>query len=339
MNIRIIKTFAIIGISITTLCLLSACGNISVKGADGTEYETYQECCAAQDFEAAHLYLAKMENAMGDDYDKQNEYKAAREYVFKQEALYLMSIGDETAKKRILYLLKEEGNNNERVNMLIDLAIDNDDVDFAKTLVNQLNGSVKYDVYKKIYQYFSEKGLKEYKNFLIGVFKKNDAKKMILEIAFDTDDMELIHEYSSEISLHDSDIIKKIAIKKVNSLSDFVLGLLTQEFNTSVSCPSLGVTSYYWANDKQKFIENCETYESYIKNYNQRCLQIMEIGIECKNLYLSRGAIKRMKSNITHKELATKNDYYRISVSTGDKSDITAANKVLNDAISRRAFR
>ena len=322
-----------------TAIFLTACSKITVKSENGTEYESYQECCSAQDFQAAHQYLAKLENSMGDSYDKKKEYEAAREYVFKQEALYLMSIGDETAKKRIIYLLKEEGNNNERVDMLIDLAVDNDDVDFAKTLVNQLSGSVDSDIYKKIYQYFSEKGLNEHKDFLVGVFKKNNAKKMLLEIAFDTDDMKLLHDYTSEISLYDSEIIKKIAQKKMNSLSDFVLSLLTQEFSTSVNRPSLGVTSYFWATDKQKFIDECERYESYIKSYNQKCLQITEIGIECKNLYLSRGAIKRMKSNITHKELATKNDYYRISVSAGDKSDITAANKVLNDAINRKAFR
>lgn len=314
--------------------LLTACDNrITVKGEDGTVYESYQECCAAQDFQAAHQYLAKLENT------EAGGYNDAKEYVFKQEALYLMSIGDETAKKRLLYLLKEEGSNNTRVDMLIDLAIDNDDVDFVKTLVNQLSGSVDSDILKKVYQYFSEKGLKEHKAFLVGVFKKNNAKKMILEIAFDTDDMELIHDYTSDISLYDSDIIKKIALKKVNTLSDFVLGLLTQRFNTSFSRPSLGVTSYYWAADKQKFIGECEEYESYIKKYNQECLHIMEIGIECKNLYLSQGAIKRMKSNIIHKELATKNDYYRISVSIGDNSDITAANKVLNDAKNRKAFR
>ena len=323
-----------------SIYLLIACSNkITVKGADGTEYESFQECCSTQDFQAAHQYLAKMENAMGDDYDKKKEYDAAREYVFKQEALYLMSIGDETAKKRIIYLLKEEGNNKERVDMLIDLAVDNDDVDFVKTLVNQLSGSVDSKIYKKVYQYFTEKGLKEHKDFLVGVFKKNNASKMILETAFDTDDMDLIHEYTSDISLYDTDIIRKIAIKKVNTLSDFVLGLLTQQFKTSVNCPSLGVTSYYWATDKQEFIDECEKYESYIKSYNKECLQIMEIGIECKNLYLSRGAIKRMKSNITHKELAPKNNYYRISVSTGDNSDVTDANKVLNDAINRKAFR
>ena len=328
------KRIKILSFCCIAVFLLTACSNkITVKGEDGTEYESYQECCAAQDFQAAHQYLAKLENS------ETGGYYDAKEYVFKQEALYLMSIGDETAKKRLLYLLKEEGNNNKRVDMLIDLAIDNDDVDFVKTLVNQLSGSVESNIFKKIYQYFSEKGLKEHKDFLVGVFKKNNAKKMILEIAFDTDDMELIHDYTSEISLYNSDIIKKIALKKVNTLSDFVLGLLTQEFETSVSRPSLGVTSYYWATDKQKFIDECEKYESYIKRYNQECLQIMEIGIECKNLYLSRGAIKRMKSNIIHKELATKNDYYRISVSTGDNSDITAANKVLNDAINRKAFR
>ena len=318
---------------------LVACGKITVKGENGQTYESYQECCSAQDFQAAHLYLAKLENSIGDSYDKEKEYKAAREYVFKQEALYLISIGDETAKKRVIYLLKEEGNNNERVNMLIDLAIDNDDIDFVKTLVNQLSGSVDSNIYKKIYQYFSEKGLNEHKEFLVGFFKRNNATPMLLEIAFDTDDMKLLHEYISEISLNDSEIIRKIAFKKANSLSDAVLSLLTQSFHAFHDRPSLGVTSYYWSTDKQKFIDECKSYESEIKSYNQVCLKIMEIGIECKNLYLSRGAIKRMKSNITHEELAPKDSYYRISVSAGDKSDITAANKVLNDAIETRAFK
>ena len=120
--------------------LLSACSKkITVKGADGTEYESYQECCAAQDFQAAHQYLAKLENSGGDG------YYDAKEYVFKQEALYLMSNGDEADKKRLIFLLKEESGDekyNDRINghvaMLIDLSIDNDDEAFVKVLAGML---------------------------------------------------------------------------------------------------------------------------------------------------------------------------------------------------------
>ena len=328
---KIIRLF----LSYFAILLLFACGKITVKGADGTEYESYQECCAAQDYQAAHQFLVKLQN----DEEGRKLLEEAKQYVFKHEALYLMSQDNDDAKKRIIYLLKEEGDNNSHISMLIDLAIDNDDETFVKTLVNQFSGDASHECLQNIYQYFSKKGISENKDYLIGVFKNNNDKDMILEIAFDTDDNQLIQEYASNIYLSDNEIIKKLALKKNNSLSNIVLALLSKKQAYLSDRPSLGVTSYYFAADKRKFIDECENYESSIQNYNQVCHQIMEIGIECKNLYLSRGAINRMKSNITHKEIETKNDYYRIIVSTGDKSDITAANKALNDAINRRVFR
>lgn len=127
-----------------SLCFLTSCGGISVKGANGETFESYQECCSANDYEAAHLYLTKMKNAIGDDWDKEREYKEARSYVFKKETLFLMSQESEDAQKRIIYLLKEqqggqtdqqEYNNN--IAMLIDLAIENGEVDYVKTLASQ----------------------------------------------------------------------------------------------------------------------------------------------------------------------------------------------------------
>ena len=133
MNMKKTLLFAMIGFSVATLC---SCGNITVKGADGTEYESYQECCAANDFEAAHLYLTKMQN-------KEIEgYSAAKEYVFQKEALYLMSLGDEGAKKRIIYLLKEDGDDKAIISKLMDLAIVNDDAEFVITLINQYGDGI-----------------------------------------------------------------------------------------------------------------------------------------------------------------------------------------------------
>ena len=137
--------------------LYSSWDKITVKGKDGTKYESYQECCAAQDFQAAHLFLAKMEQA-----GKGNWYITdAKKFVFKQEALYLMSIGDEASKKRIIYLLKEEENEYdvwnkykyiEHVDMLIDLAIENDDDQLVMSLLD-IKKSRKID--KKIVKYLA----------------------------------------------------------------------------------------------------------------------------------------------------------------------------------------
>lgn len=82
-----------IGISIATLC---SCGSKSVKGADGTEYSSYQEACRHQDFVAAYDWIEK-NNGSDDDKD----------YVFNAEMLYLTSLGTEEASNRIVYLLAE----------------------------------------------------------------------------------------------------------------------------------------------------------------------------------------------------------------------------------------
>ena len=90
---KILVLLAMIGISIATLC---SCGSKSVKGADGTEYSSYQEACRHQDFVAAYDWIEK-NNGSDDDKD----------YVFNAEMLYLTSLGTEEASNRIVYLLAE----------------------------------------------------------------------------------------------------------------------------------------------------------------------------------------------------------------------------------------
>lgn len=95
------KTIKLLTACCLTMCLVMACGGISVKGENGQTYDSYQECCAALDFQAAHQFLAKMEKAENED------YSSAKDYIFKQEALYLMSQGTEEASSRLIYLLAE----------------------------------------------------------------------------------------------------------------------------------------------------------------------------------------------------------------------------------------
>ena len=75
------KTIKLLAACCLTMCLFASCGGITVKGENGQEYESYQECCAAQDFMAAHTFLAKMEAKIDGDKIKKGEYETAKEYV------------------------------------------------------------------------------------------------------------------------------------------------------------------------------------------------------------------------------------------------------------------
>ena len=141
----------IICLAMVTLYGWSCKDKITVTGSDGKVYESYQECCAANDYEAAHLFLAKIQNSESEAYS----YSEAKEYIFKNEALFLMSHGDETAKNRIIYLLKEEGNDDDHTSMLIDLAIENDDDAFVKKLANQYSESASEESLQKLMSYLS----------------------------------------------------------------------------------------------------------------------------------------------------------------------------------------
>jgi len=157
---RIVKTLLACCIAVL---FLSACGKISVKGTDGTVYNSYQECCAAQDFQAAHQYLAKMQN----DKDFKDDYDSAKEFVFKQEALFLMSQGDDNAKMRILYLIKEEGGSDDYIDMIIDLAIMNDDDKFVMSLLDCKKGTNKTTTEQNAVKYLAGFKDEEHVNYII----------------------------------------------------------------------------------------------------------------------------------------------------------------------------
>lgn len=154
---RIVKTLLACCIAVL---FLSACGKISVKGTDGTVYNSYQECCAAQDFQAAHIFLTKMEQAGKSTY-------SAKEYIFKQEALFLMSQGDDNAKMRILYLIKEEGGSDDYIDMIIDLAIMNDDDKFVMSLLDCKKGTNKTTTEQNAVKYLAGFKDEEHVNYII----------------------------------------------------------------------------------------------------------------------------------------------------------------------------
>ena len=109
---------AIFGLVISTLC---GCGEkkMTVKGADGTEYESYQEACRDGDFEAAHKFLDVLYDKYVEGYgeahaydsyqvrDVREKYHAALNAIFKKEMMFLAGDGSEQAADKVVYLLTE----------------------------------------------------------------------------------------------------------------------------------------------------------------------------------------------------------------------------------------
>lgn len=92
---------------------------ITVKGADGKEYTSYQSACSSGDFDAAREYIAQMKNQMMDadaagsrGYEK---YKALKEmipkaeaYVFNEEIQYLASLNEDQANNKVILILNQQ---------------------------------------------------------------------------------------------------------------------------------------------------------------------------------------------------------------------------------------
>ena len=83
---------------------VTSCGEKPVKGTNGMEYETYQQAVRNQDFEAAYIFLDRIENDEGKDNEK---YITARDFIVGHELTYLASVNSEESTKRIIYLLTE----------------------------------------------------------------------------------------------------------------------------------------------------------------------------------------------------------------------------------------
>lgn len=187
---------------LASICLLSACSSnsgsgsngITVVGSDSTVFNSYEEACHAQDFEAAHKFLIAMKKA------KSSSYSKAREYVFNQEALYLISLNDDISTKRLFFLLQEDANevNNEtrdaRCNTIIDLAIKQGNETLVKQTIGQYSESIDKSILQKIYEYLSSDGKELDVDFMINLLKRNKSIIiMVSDVIKRQDDAMLIY--------------------------------------------------------------------------------------------------------------------------------------------------
>ena len=185
----------LIGLAFTTcICLyFVSCENkFTVTGADGQVYENYQEACHAQDFEAAHKILARMKES------NSNQYKEAREFIFNQEALYLIAQNDETSTKRLYFLLQEDANEvgnavrDSRCNTIIDLAIKQNNVPLVEQTINQYSGIINRSLMQRIYNFFYTEGRKTDRDYILTLLKKNKSVDVFVSDAAEQKDNALL---------------------------------------------------------------------------------------------------------------------------------------------------
>lgn len=330
---------ALIGLVITTL---NGCSKtITVKGADGTVYESYQECCAAQDYAAAHQFLAKIQNSNS----MSGEYDEAKEYVFKNEALYLMSLNDDTAKKRLVYLLKEEGGNNEHISMLIDLAIENDDESFVKILANQYTGGVSAEDLKKLMEYLSDKPTEGNMEFVKNLLKRLGEDSLLFEIALAKGDIQYIREYASKnLDLSNTELMNSLARTKDKQISEIILGLLSEEGKSIPARPALGMVQ---SNYDGELDDSYKTYISSVNRINRDCGFVLQIAISSKNQYLAQRAVNYAKPNISSQKVGswriveksyngTSLKAFRVTLDNTEQQSVKAA---YQEAVRSGAFR
>lgn len=346
---------ALIGFAMFTLC---GCGGrseveqrkteITVKGADGTIYESYQECCAAEDFQAAHQYLAKMENSYS--YDIFGELEDAKKFVFKQEALYLMSVGDAAAQKRIIYLLKEGDDDNELVSTLIDIAIDDDDESFVKKLANQYTSEVDDESLKNLSKYLTSKPKAENKEYVRTLFENLNKTDVLFDLAVKANDMEFIDKYVSEyLSLQNSSLLNFLANRNEKKYSDMIIGMLMKEERDIDSKPSYGTLRCYIKDGIEQTntaVGDTYAYKSSVEDFNGKCKTLLGIALENRNQYLAQRVITRIKQSvlIDKKKKEVKDElgychfenFYTIKP---DNSDINEAQKTYQEAVRSGAFK
>lgn len=183
---------------------------VTIEGADGNVFESYEEACHAQDFEAAHKYITALKKAGSSD------YKEAREFVFNQEALYLIAMNDEASTKRLFFLLQEDANEvdnsvrDTRCNTIVELAIKQNNQALVEQTIGMYNGKIDVPVLRKIYKYIYKEGRNQDKKSVMDLLFKNDGIIIMVDDAISTQDEELLMQIISKCNSRNIDASKKI---------------------------------------------------------------------------------------------------------------------------------
>ena len=237
---------------------------IIVKGADGTEYDSYQKACRDEDFDAAHQFLDILKER---SYYK---YKEAREEVFRLEALFLSSQENQQSNKRILYLLKEDEEDvfvmKKRCKMLIDISQSTNNNDLFFSVIKLFPETIEEDNIDEYMTLLAGNPDKAFSNIIFNILL--EKKKKILRLYYPMHDGEIMKTkaapkkgFTNNKENHEGAIRQAT---ECNDLCDMALNIAIDEKNSylankilslyiPVPCPwHEGKRAYYQNNSKNK---------------------------------------------------------------------------------------
>ena len=144
---------------------------ISVTGADGTIYNSYQTACSKGDFDAARDYIGKLKEQLvvvkaEGDYSEIEAFseliQEAESYVENEELQYLASLNDEQANNRIILILNQRpiegleaaemaclgwcGNHNSRCSNILGIAISCGNQSLAKKILHSFRSDPELEL-------------------------------------------------------------------------------------------------------------------------------------------------------------------------------------------------
>lgn len=347
---------------------------ISFKNSNGVEITSYQQACSMGDFESAHIYIAKMSEP-NSGYSTYFEIPEAKQYVFREEVLYLISQDDERAQKRILFLLKQDPQHiDSHCEMLIDLLIANDDEEFLKTVIKQYQGTLDQSFKSKIVEYFYVEKGDEHVDYLKTLLNRHGSLYILAEAATVKGDetllislipdleylsmssVEKIMEFLTKKNNADSKKYFNTLASKVSDKEEVIKYATSKGFNVqsiitemmedrilSLSKSGVDVLSTGLCDD---MYSAAQENASKITEYNNRCIRVLEQAISYKSLKYARKVISIMKPNVVH-HYGNSNDPQVDGVVIGyDKEyiqhqnyDIKRAKEILNEAIRSGSVR
>lgn len=304
---------------------------IVIKNKNGDKITSYQEACTMHDFETAHRFVAKMPESGYQSWD----VSSAKEHVFREEALFLIAQGDEASKKRIMFLLKQDPERNDAyLNILVELAISQDDEDFVKTLTRQYNSEIPYSVLRKIVEYLYIDGSDKNLGFVTTLLNRYNQMGALLDAAVEKDNEQLVVTLAKQfkgnlefttfenvmnfLELKDNaeylPIFNQLSSNVNNDkMLDYVIenrllgdkvviSYLSQKISTmSVrTCPGMGKLKLY---DVKYVPKEYQFYINEVEDFNKTCKEMLSIVIKTKRKVAANYIISQMKPSLSFENL------------------------------------
>lgn len=334
------KNYFLSIVCFTAICLLSACSGdtkITVKGADGTIYESYQECCAVNDFEAAHQYLNKMKNEIDaysqkyaekiaryatDEYEKSESmkeaYNEAYNDVLQKEALFLIADGSEDAVNRLVFLMKEDEGKKLDASQFLELALTQNNVNLATKMLALDNSLANEEMVLQAIANNSDE--------IVDIMLRNNP--LLIKVP----------KCAQYYRYRDEQLYEKLTQLAGKAIEDQMKESL-KELMSQANFPVLskGVHS------EDISVEGPEC-NNRISRFNQDCITLIQQAIHYRNKSIAESAFRLMKPNIV---VHGWTDAEKIKIKIGGRqyyvqyidSDINEAKRIIKDAERNGAFK